>query len=59
VLVVNEDIRELVMRRASEAEIEQAARNNGMTTIMEDGTRKCRAFVTSVEEVLRVTVRFR
>ena len=36
-------------------EIEQHARANGMTTMLEDGLSKFRAGITSVEEVLRVT----
>ena len=37
------------------AEIEQHARNSGMTTMLEDGLAKFRAGLTSIEEVLRVT----
>jgi general secretion pathway protein E len=59
VLVLNDDVRQLVMRGAGDAEIEHVAREGGMTTMIEDGARKVLAGVTSVDEVLRVTVRFR
>jgi type II secretory ATPase GspE/PulE/Tfp pilus assembly ATPase PilB-like protein len=54
-LVVNEAIRPLVMNRASAPTIAQAARNQGMRTLREDGWRKVKAGVTTIEEVLRVT----
>ncbi len=38
-----------------DAEIERKARDDGMTTMIEDGVAKCRAGITSVEEILRVT----
>jgi general secretion pathway protein E len=55
ILDVNEDVRSLITRRASDAEIESTAKANGMTTLMEDGLRAARAGETSLEEVLRVT----
>lgn len=54
-LVVNEAIRPLVMNRANASTIAQAARNQGMRTLREDGWRKVKAGVTTIEEVLRVT----
>ena len=37
-----------------DAEIEKRARADGMTTMIEDGVAKCRAGITTVEEILRV-----
>ncbi len=54
-LVVGESIRPLVMNRAPATEIAQMARRDGMRTLRDDGWRKVRAGVTTVEEVLRVT----
>ncbi|MFM7103162.1 MAG: GspE/PulE family protein [Verrucomicrobiota bacterium] len=54
-LVVSEAIRPLVMNRAPATLIAQAAKNQGMQTLREDGWRKVRQGVTTIEEVLRVT----
>ncbi|MBI5220616.1 MAG: type II/IV secretion system protein [Candidatus Liptonbacteria bacterium] len=54
VLEVNDEVRRLVMNRASAQEIKQAAIKNGMTTMVEDGLAKARAGLTSLEEVLRI-----
>ena len=54
-LVVNEDIRRLVLRNADSAQIREAARAQGMTTLLEDGAKKVRAGVTTLSEILRVT----
>src|SRR5215831_3596204 len=37
------------------ADLEQIARSEGMTTMIEDGVAKCRAGVTTIDEVFRVT----
>jgi general secretion pathway protein E len=55
VLEVTEEIARLVGTGASEAVIEAKAKADGMTTMIEDGVAKCRAGITSVEEILRVT----
>ncbi|HAB19049.1 MAG TPA: secretion system protein E, partial [Verrucomicrobiales bacterium] len=54
-LVVDESIRPLVMNRAPASNIAMAAKNQGMRTLREDGWRKVKAGITTVEEVLRVT----
>ncbi len=51
---INEEISELVVRRATVAEIKEAARGAGMVTLQEDAFRKCRDGFTTVEEVMRV-----
>ena len=54
-LVVTENIRPLVMNRAPATTIAMASRNQGMRTLREDGWRKVRLGITTLEEVLRVT----
>jgi general secretion pathway protein E len=55
VLEVTDKIRRLIGTAADDAAIEREARAEGMTTMIEDGLAKCRAGLTSLEEILRVT----
>ena len=48
-------IRALVAKDTDSASIDAAAVAAGMTTMLDDGAAKCRAGLTSVAEVLRVT----
>jgi general secretion pathway protein E len=54
-LVMNDELRRAVMRRAGMGEIEQLARTAGMRTMFEDGLSKALRGETTIEEVLRVT----
>lgn len=54
VLVVDPDIREAILRKASASDIRTLAVKNGMTTMLGDGIRKAMAGETTVTEVLRV-----
>ncbi len=54
VMTVSEDIERLAVRRASTDEIGRAARDEGMTTLRDDGWLKVRQGRTTIEEVLRV-----
>ncbi|MGZ0701458.1 type II secretion system ATPase GspE [Pseudomonas piscis] len=54
-LVMNEEIRSLLMRHADAATLEQAARAAGLRTLHEEGLRQALAGITSLEEVLRIT----
>ncbi|MBI3088234.1 MAG: type II/IV secretion system protein [Candidatus Omnitrophica bacterium] len=54
-LMVDETIQELILRRASSAEIVRAARAAGMRTLRQDGWAKILQGITTPEEVLRVT----
>lgn len=54
VLVVNRRIRQMIVEKASESEIEQAALEEGMITMFEDGVLKVIQGITSLEEVRRV-----
>ena len=50
-----EEIRQMIVRRAQEHELREAAVKAGMTNLYEDGLRKVYNGVTSYEELLRVT----
>lgn len=54
-LVLDEDIRALILSRASAGEIAKLARSKGMRTLREDGMEKVRQGLTTREEVMRVT----
>lgn len=54
VLVVDNEIRDAILRKASSSELKQLARKNGMTTMIEDGCHKAEHGLTTIEEVLRV-----
>jgi general secretion pathway protein E len=55
VLEVTEEIARLIGTQADEMTIEAKAKADGMSTMIEDGIAKCRAGLTSIEEILRVT----
>ncbi|HYD48077.1 MAG TPA: type II secretion system ATPase GspE [Terriglobales bacterium] len=54
-LVVDDEIRTLVMKSADAATIRRAATARGMNTLRQDGADKVLAGHTTIEEVLRVT----
>jgi type IV pilus assembly protein PilB len=54
-LEISNDIKDLILRSASESELKEAARKQGMRTLREEGVIKLKKGVTSLEEVLRVT----
>jgi general secretion pathway protein E len=54
-LVVDDEIRGLVMKSADAANIRRAATARGMNTLREDGADKVVEGITTIEEVLRVT----
>jgi len=54
-LLMNDEIRRLVMRHGDVADIREAARGGGMLTMYEDGRAKAQQGITSMEEVIRVT----
>ena len=56
-LVVNDNLRELISRRAPEHEIRRAARIAGMRTLIEDGIAKAAEGLTTIEAVLKVIKR--
>jgi type IV pilus assembly protein PilB len=56
VMAVTEDVERLAVERASAIAIGRTAREQGMTTLRQDGIAKARAGHTSLAEVLRVAV---
>jgi type IV pilus assembly protein PilB len=57
VLEVTEEIKELILSKAQSQEIKKKAIEQGMLTLRQSGLEKIKKGITSVEEVLRVTVR--
>ncbi len=55
-LTMSPKIRELIAKHAQEYEIKQAARGEGTRTLREDGLEKVKQGLTTIEEVLRVSV---
>ena len=58
-LIMDDAIRELIVKRASSATIRNKAREAGMKTLRENGVAKIIEGLTSVEEVLRETKEYR
>jgi general secretion pathway protein E len=54
-LLVNEEIRQLILKRADAMSLRQAAMSGGMRTLAEDGWSKVAQGLTTYQEVLRVT----
>ncbi|MFA6421983.1 MAG: GspE/PulE family protein [Candidatus Buchananbacteria bacterium] len=54
-LEIDDEISELILKRASRDELEKTAIEKGMTTVLQDGFIKAKAGITTIEEVLRVT----
>jgi general secretion pathway protein E len=54
-LVVNDDIRHLIMKNVDSATLKKAAMQQGMATLRDDGARKVMSGETTISEVLRVT----
>lgn len=55
-LVVDDKIRDLLIKNRSVDEIKEAAIENGMKMLIDDGLEKALQGMTTVEEVLRITV---
>jgi len=55
ILVIDEDIKELIIKRSPAHVLKETAVTKGMRTLHEDGLLQARAGVTTLEEVLRVT----
>ncbi|MFY9457919.1 MAG: ATPase, T2SS/T4P/T4SS family [Candidatus Spechtbacterales bacterium] len=56
VLLVTESIKNMITSQTSSDELEARARKEGMITMAEDGIAKAAQGITSIEEVLRVTL---
>ena len=55
IMIVNEEIRKLILEGASAIELKKAAIRGGMKTLRMSGLTKVKEGVTTIEEVLRVT----
>jgi general secretion pathway protein E len=55
VMEVTPHVRKAIGPKTEAAELERIARNEGMSTMIEDGIAKCRAGSTTIDEVFRVT----
>jgi len=55
ILVINRDIRRLITNQASGDKIMEAAKKQGMKTLLEDGLLKAIRGITTLEEVIRIT----
>lgn len=53
-MVLNDEIRELILKDCSSGSVRDAAFRNGLVTLADDGWRLVREGVTSIEEVVRV-----
>lgn len=54
-LVVDNDMRRLILKNADASQIRETARKSGMKTLLEDGIRKIQTGTTTSSEVFRVT----
>ena len=54
ILVVNDEIRDAVVAGASVGEIKRLGDENGMITLRQDGLRKVREGITTIEEVMHI-----
>ena len=55
ILKIDQSVRDLINAQTDANAIDKAAVQAGMTTMLDDGVAKCRAGITSTNEVLRVT----
>jgi general secretion pathway protein E len=55
ILELTTELRELIGEKTDGLKIDEAAIAAGMTTMLDDGIAKCRAGLTSLAEILRVT----
>jgi general secretion pathway protein E len=54
-LVVDDEIRKLILKSADANQIRTTAKQYGMRTLLEDGAEKIKAGITTLSEILRVT----
>jgi general secretion pathway protein E len=54
VMEVTPRVREAIRPKTEAVALEQIARREGMATMIEDGVGKCRAGLTTIDEVFRV-----
>ncbi len=55
-LIPNEDIKKLINEKAAVFQLREAARKSGMLTLCEDGSQKVEQGITTISEILRVSL---
>jgi type IV pilus assembly protein PilB len=55
-MIVDEEVKEMILKRTSAGEIARTAERAGMVRLREDGLLKAARGITTVEEVLRTVV---
>jgi len=55
-MIMNDDLRDMIVRNASTDELRETAKSYGMITLRDNGLEKCYAGTTTLEEVIRETV---
>ena len=55
-MIMNNELRDLIMKNVSADVLREAARKNGMVTLRDSGMAACYAGTTTVEEVIRETI---
>ena len=55
-MILNNELRELIMQNASTDDLRQAARRSGMVTLRDAGMKACFEGTTTAEEVIRETI---
>ncbi len=53
-LMINDDVAQMILKRADTREIVEAAKHGALSTMLDDGIAKLKAGDTTIEEVLRV-----
>ena len=56
IFTVNEEIQKMIYEHVGTAKLRERARTLGMRTMREDGARKVTAGLTTIEEVVSITV---
>ena len=55
-MILNDDMRDMIINNAATDELREAARRNGMVTLRDAGMDAVYAGITSVDEVVRETI---
>ena len=55
IVVINKELRNLIANKAPEEQIREAARAQGMQNLFQDGLKKAKKGITTIEEVIRLT----
>jgi len=56
IFTITEEIQRMIYEKVPASQLRKRARENGMHTLREDGVRKVLAGITTLDEVMRVTM---